>query len=139
MSDQALRLLPHGPEFRFIEELLELEPGLFGTASYTISGKEPFLKGHFPGNPLWPGVMMIEAIAQLGGLVAQSDPAHAALDDLRLTAVKNAKILGSTPPGAVLKIRASVEGRLDKILQIKGSVSTGGSMIAEATVMLSGD
>ncbi len=119
--------------------MVELDPGHFGTASYTISGNEQFLKGHFPGNPLWPGVIMIEAIAQLGGVVAQSDPAHAALEDLRLTAVKNAKILGSAPPGAVLSIRSSVEGRLGKMIQIKGSVSTGGTTIAEATVMLSGD
>ncbi len=137
--DQALQSLPHGPEFRFIEELLELDPGVSGTATYAISGNEAFLKGHFPENPLWPGVIMIEAIAQLGGIVGQCDPAHASLENLRLTAVKNAKILGTAPPGEILKIRASVEGRLGKIIQIKGSVSTGGSTIAEGTVMLSGD
>lgn len=137
--DQELRSLPHGPEFRFIEKLIVLEPGVSGSATYLITGEEPFLKGHFPGNPLWPGVLMIEAIAQLGGVIAQSDPAHEKLVDLRLTSVKNAKILGTTPPGALLTIEATVEGRMGNLVQIKGSVSDGETKLASVMVMLSGN
>lgn len=136
--DQELRLLPHGPEFRFIGKMVALEPGIAGSASYTITGEEPFLKGHFPGRPLWPGVLMIEAIAQLGGVISQSDPEQDTLEDMRLTSVKNAKILGTAFPGDVLTIHASVEGRLGTLIQIKGSVSHGETKIAEAIVMLSG-
>ena len=118
--------------------MVALEPGISGTATYTITGEEPFLKGHFPDRPLWPGVLMIEAIAQLGGVIAQSDPEQDTLDDMRLTSVKNAKILGTAAPGGVLTIQASVEGRLGTLIQIKGSVSHGETKIAEATVMLSG-
>ncbi|MGC4016384.1 MAG: beta-hydroxyacyl-ACP dehydratase [Luteolibacter sp.] len=137
-ADQDLRSLPHGPEFRFVETLLELEPGVSGCGTYRISGEEPFLKGHFPGRPLWPGVIMIEAIAQLGGVVAQSDPAHVPLEDMRLTSVKNAKILGSSGPGTLLTIRASVEGRLGPLVQVKGSVHDGETLLAQAIVMLGG-
>ncbi|MGJ8634661.1 MAG: 3-hydroxyacyl-ACP dehydratase FabZ family protein [Luteolibacter sp.] len=136
--DQELELLPHGPGFRFVEKILELEPGVSAKGSYTITGEEAFLEGHFPGNPMWPGVIMIEAIAQLGGVVAQSDPEHVRLDDMRLTSVKNAKILGTALPGAVLTIEASLEGRLGTLLQIRGSVSDGETKIAQAVVMLSG-
>ena len=136
--DQELQSLPHGPEFRFIEKMVALEPGTSGSATYTITGEEPFLKGHFPGRPLWPGVLMIEAIAQLGGVIAQSDPQQDTLEDMRLTSVKNAKILGTAFPGDVLTIQASVEGRLGTLIQIKGSVSHGETKIAEAIVMLSG-
>ncbi len=136
--NQELEALPHGPEFRFIEELPELNPGISGTATYRINGKEPFLKGHFPGTPLWPGVLMIEAIAQLGGVIAQSDPKEPTLGDLRLTSVKNAKILGTAPPGTILTITAKVEGRLGNLIQITGSVSTGETTLASAIVMLSG-
>jgi 3-hydroxyacyl-[acyl-carrier-protein] dehydratase len=118
--------------------MLGLEPGISGTASYTISGEEPFLKGHFPGKPLWPGVIMIEAIAQLGGVIAQSDPVHPKLDDVRLTSVKNAKILGSCPPGITLTISATVEGRMGNLIQIKGTVADGETILAQAIVMLSG-
>jgi 3-hydroxyacyl-[acyl-carrier-protein] dehydratase len=137
-SDQELQLLPHGPEFRFVEQILKLEPGVSAEAIYRISGEEPFLKGHFPGQPLWPGVIMIEAIAQLGGVVAQSSPDHPRLADLRLTSVKNAKILGTAPPGTTLKIIASVEGRLGPLVQIKGSVRNGENELVQAVVALSG-
>jgi len=136
--DQELLSLPHGPEFRFLDEMTALEHGVSGRANYTITGEEPFLKGHFPGRAMWPGVIMIEAIAQLGGVVAQSDPAHPALDDMRLTSVRNAKILGTSYPGAVLTIEATVEGRMGNLIQIKGTVSEGDTKIAEATILLSG-
>lgn len=81
---------------------------------------------------------MVEAIAQLGGVVAQSDPEHAKLDDMRLTAIKNAKILGTAEPGATLTIEAKVEGRMGPLIQVSGSVSDGETCIAKAIVMLSG-
>ena len=137
--DQELRSLPHGPEFRFVKKLTELTPGVSGTATYLITGDEPFLKGHFPENPLWPGVLMIEAIAQLGGVIAQSDPEEPTLADMRLTSVKNAKILGTAPPETTLTITAKVEGRLGNLIQITGTVSDGETKLASAMVMLSGD
>jgi len=118
--------------------MLALQPGVSGEASYTITGTEPFLEGHFPGNPLWPGVIMIEAIAQLAGVVAQSDPAHPKLADLRLTSVKNAKILGTAAPGATLTLTASVEGRMGNLIQAKGEVRLGDTILALAIVTLSG-
>jgi 3-hydroxyacyl-[acyl-carrier-protein] dehydratase len=137
-NDQELESLPHGAAFRFISEIIELEPGISGKASYPITGKEAFIEGHFPGNPIWPGVIMIEAIAQLAGVVAQSDPAHPRLADLRLTSVKNAKILGTAAPGATLTITASVEGRMGNLVQAQGTVSEGDTILARAVVTLSG-
>lgn len=136
--DQELQSLPHGSEFRFLDEITDLQPGKSATAIYRITGEEPFLKGHFPENPLWPGVIMIEAIAQLGGVIAQCDPAHPILPDLRLTSVKNAKILGSTKPEATLTISATLQGRMGNLIQIQGSVSLGDTKLAEAMVILSG-
>ena len=136
--DQELLALPHGPEFRFVDEITALEPGVSGRGIYTITGNEPFLIGHFPGQPMWPGVIMIEAIAQLGGVIAQSDPAHSTLRDMRLTSVRVAKILGTAYPGDVLIVQATVEGRMGNLIQIAGTVSNGESKIAAATVMLGG-
>ena len=136
--DQELLSLPHGPSFRFIHEMTELDPGKSGKGIYRISGEEAFLEGHFPGNPMWPGVVMIEAIAQLGGVIAQCDPEHEVLADMRLTSVKNAKILGTAVPGATLTISGSVEGRMGNLIQVKGSVADGENVIAKAVVMLSG-
>ena len=137
-SQSELQLLPHGPEFRFIHELTTLEPGVSAVGTYSISGDEAFLAGHFPGQPIWPGVVMIEAIAQLGGVAAQSDPNQPKLADMRLTAIKNAKILGTAEPGATLTIEVKIEGRMGPLIQVSGSVSEGEIRLAKAIVMLSG-
>ncbi|HRK16454.1 MAG TPA: beta-hydroxyacyl-ACP dehydratase [Prosthecobacter sp.] len=136
---QALSALPHGPEFRFIDELLELEPGVSARARWTLKGTESFLPGHFPGEPLLPGVIMIEALAQLGGILAQSDRAERPLRDLRLTAVRQFKILGSAPPGTVLEITARREAVMPGLVQVSGEVRTAaGARLAAGSVVLSG-
>ena len=134
----ALDSLPHGPSFRFVDALTSLDPGREGAAVYRIRGDEDFLTGHFPGQPMMPGVILIEAIAQLGGVVAQTDPETGPLADLRLTAVRAAKILGAAVPGEVLEIHAKVEGRMAGLIQIDGAVSVAGRLLASARVTLSG-
>ena len=138
-SDPALAALPHGPSFRFVDELVSLEEGRKGTALYRVKGDEAFLEGHFPGNPMMPGVILIEAIAQLGGVVVQSDPTEAPLADLRLTAVRAAKILGAAVPGDVLEIAVEVEGRLGGLVQVDGEIRMRGDLLAKAKITLSGD
>ena len=134
----ALQALPHGPSFRFVDELTSLVPGREATAVYQVRGDEAFLAGHFPGQPMMPGVILIEAIAQLGGVVVQTDPEHPAMADLRLTGIRAAKILGAAVPGDVLEIRATVEGRLGGLVQIEGEVRVASVMLASAKVTLSG-
>lgn len=138
-GDLALARLPHGLEFRFIDKLLQLEPGKSGLGIYRIRGDEPFLKGHFPGNPIMPGVLLIEAAAQLGGVVGQSDPEHPSLDNLKLTAVSGAKILGAARPGDTLEISAHVQGRMGGLFQVSAEVRVNSGKILSATLTLSGD
>ena len=134
----ALALLPHGPSFRFVDEMTALEGGSSGEGVYRVKGDEPFLEGHFPGNPMMPGVVLIEAIAQIGGVVVQSDPKIAPMEDLRLTAIRSAKILGAAVPGDELRLRARVEGRLGGLVQVEGEVSGPQGLLANARITLSG-
>ena len=134
----ALRRLPHGGEFRFVDRLTELRPGQSGTGEYTIRGDEPFLNGHFPGNPIFPGVLLVEAVAQLAGVVAQADPSQPPLPGLRLTAIRAAKILGTGAPGDVIQLTAEITGRLDNLLQARCSASVKGHPVLQADVVLSG-
>jgi 3-hydroxymyristoyl/3-hydroxydecanoyl-(acyl carrier protein) dehydratase len=87
---------------------------------------------------MMPGVILIEAIAQLGGVVAQADPDSAPLRDLRLTAVRSAKILGAAVPGEVLEISVRVEGRMGGLVQLDGAVLVRGAVLVSARVTLSG-
>ena len=142
MSDtlkKALALLPHGAEFRFIERLVSLEPGCYGTAQYTVRGDEPFLRGHFPGHPLLPGVLLVEAAAQLAGVVAQSDPKIGPLPGLKLTALRSVKIVGSAVPGEVLHLEARVTGRLGNLIQTDVNASVKSQIVMTGQLTLSGE
>ena len=68
-SEALVGLLPHRPPFRFVDRVEALQPGVSVEARYTVTGDEPFLAGHFPGNPVFPGVIQIEALAQAGAIV----------------------------------------------------------------------
>lgn len=135
----ALARLPHGPEFRFVDQLVSLEPGKSGTGTYTVRGTEDFLRGHFPGQPLFPGVLLLEALAQLAGVVAQSDPRIAPLEGLKLTALRGAKIFGTAQPGQMIALRAEITGRMGNLVQAKGSALIGETILIQAEITLSGD
>ena len=67
-----LSALPHRPPFRFLSHVEQLDPGSSGEAVWNVTGTEAFLQGHFPGEPIVPGVLIGEALAQLSGLVGFS-------------------------------------------------------------------
>jgi 3-hydroxyacyl-[acyl-carrier-protein] dehydratase len=137
---QALSSLPHGPSFRFVDELVELVPGVSATGHWTLKGDEAFLEGHFPGQPLLPGVIMIESLAQLGGVLAQSDRGDNPLRNVRLTAVRQFKILGSIPPGQTLTIHAKRDAVMPGLVQISGEILTAdGTKLATGSIVLSGE
>lgn len=74
---RPIDVLPHRPPFLFVDELLELEPGVRAAGTWHLSGDEWFFPGHFPGRPTLPGVLMAEAIAQLGAIAVLTDDRYA--------------------------------------------------------------
>jgi 3-hydroxyacyl-[acyl-carrier-protein] dehydratase len=136
---QALQLLPHGAEFRFVDRLLSLEPGRSATAEFRVAPDAPFLRGHFPRQPLFPGVLLIEAGAQLAGIAAQSDPLLTPLPNLKLTAVRNVKIMGTAKPGEVIRIEAAVTGRLNNLVQADVSITVEDQTVMQGALTLSGN
>jgi|SRR2546422_5713809 len=136
---KALARLPHGPEFRFLDRLLSLEPGKSGTGEYAVRGDEPFLRGHFPGRPMMPGVLLVEAAAQLAGVVAQSDPVIPPMPGLKLTAIRGSKILGSAKPGEIIRLQARVLGRMGNLVQAEGTASINGRTVLQVELTLAGE
>jgi 3-hydroxyacyl-[acyl-carrier-protein] dehydratase len=134
----ALDLLPHGRDFRFVDRLTALDPGKNGRGEYTVRGDEPFLRGHFPGAPLFPGVLLVEAAAQLAGVVAQSDPAIPPLAGLKLTALRNVKIFGTARPGEMILLEAKISGRLGNLVQAQTTARVGENVCLTADLTLSG-
>lgn len=135
----ALQALPHGPEFRFLDRLTSLDPGREGVGEYRLRGEEPFLRGHFPGQPIMPGVLLVEAAAQLAGVVAQSDPRVTPIAGLKLTALRAVKFLGSARPGELIRLEARVTGRLGNLVQAHAAASVAGRIVLRADLTLGGE
>ena len=87
-------IIPHRPPFRFVDEIVELEPGVRAVGRLAISGDEWYRQGHFPGNPIVPGVIMVEACAQVAAVCALTHPDHqgkfgvfAGIDEVRFSRI----------------------------------------------------
>jgi 3-hydroxyacyl-[acyl-carrier-protein] dehydratase len=142
MSDslgRALQFLPHGSEFRFLDRLTSLDPGKHGMGEYKLRGDELFLRGHFPDQPMMPGVLLIEAAAQLAGTVAQSDPRIPPLAGLKLSALRSVKILGTARPNEVLHLEAHITGRLGNLVQAQVKAKVASTTVLQAELTLSGE
>jgi 3-hydroxyacyl-[acyl-carrier-protein] dehydratase len=127
----AMRSLPHGPEFRFVDRMISLTPGVEGVGEYRVRGDEYYLRGHLPGEPIMPGVLMVESAAQVAGMVAQEDPANPRWPRMKLTSLRAVKILGSARPGDTLRIEAVITARLGPMIQAQVS-----AFIADAKVLI---
>ena len=136
--ERALALLPHGMEFRFVDCLTALTPGKCGEGERRVRGDEPFLRGHFPGAPIFPGVLLVEAAAQLAGVVAQSDESIPPLLDLKLTAMRGIKITGTAVPGETIRLQAQILSRLGGLVQASVAASVSGQTVMRGELTLSG-
>ena len=135
----AMRSLPHGPEFRFVDRMVSLTPGVRGVGEYKIRGDEYYLRGHLPGEPIMPGVLMVEAAAQVAGMVAQEDPANPRWPRLKLTALRAVKILGAARPGDTLRIEAIITGVLGSMIQAQVNAFIAENKVLAADIALSGN
>jgi 3-hydroxyacyl-[acyl-carrier-protein] dehydratase len=135
----AMRSLPHGPEFRFVDRMISLTPGKTGIGEYHIRGDEYYLRGHMPGEPILPGVLLVEAAAQVAGMVAQEDPANPRWPKLKLAALRGVKILDSVRPGQTLRIEASITGVLGSMIQAQASAFVENTKVLSMELSLSGN
>jgi 3-hydroxyacyl-[acyl-carrier-protein] dehydratase len=134
----AMRSLPHGPEFCFVDRMLSLTPGVRGVGEYKVRGDEYYLRGHLPGEPILPGVLLVEAGAQVAGMVAQEDPANPRWPRMKLTALRGVKILGSARPGDTLRIEAAITGILGSLIQAEVAAFIAETKVLSAELTLAG-
>ena len=103
-------LLPHRPPFLFVDEIVELVPGERARGRWSLTGDEWFFAGHFPGRPTLPGVLMCEAIAQVGALAVLADERYAGKLPL-FGGLDGARFRKQVGPGDTLVLEAEM-GRL---------------------------
>ncbi len=124
--------LPHRAPFVFVDEVLELAPGESALARKVFPTEEPFFSGHFPGDPLVPGVILTEALAQTAGLAA-GQPGKG----FRLTAIKGMKFRQAVRPLDVLELRARKIAAVGGLWQFEVTARVGDEVVADGVVVLS--
>jgi 3-hydroxyacyl-[acyl-carrier-protein] dehydratase len=136
-SRSAVDLLPHRPPMRLVEELVDLVPGQSARGFRVARPDDWYFQGHFPGNPVVPAIVLIELLAQIGGLAAASfDHGANAGRMLRIAAVGPFKFPGGARPNQVLDASARVVGRIGGIVKIEGEVLADGIRVAVGSVTL---
>jgi 3-hydroxyacyl-[acyl-carrier-protein] dehydratase len=103
-----ISLLPHRPPFRFIDVVDAVVPAESVTARYRVTGEEPFLAGHFPGNPVFPGVIQLEALAQAGAIAVLADGRYAGKLPL-FGGVEKVRFRRMVRPGDELVLQVDIE------------------------------
>jgi len=108
MAEDPVARLPHRPPFRFVDGVEELVAGERVVARYDVSGAEAILAGHFPGNPVFPGVLQIEALAQAGAVALLADERYEGRLPM-LAGVEDARFRRPARPGDVLTLEVEIE------------------------------
>ena len=116
-TQQIMEIIPHRPPFLLIDTIEELEPGVRATGRKCVSFNEPYFKGHFPGNPVMPGVLIIEALAQAGAVAILSEPEFKG-KTAYFGAINSARFKRMVVPGDVLRLEL-------EIIRRKGPVGIG--------------
>ena len=108
--EQIKEILPHRSPFLLIDRVTDLVPGESAEAVKCVSGNEPFFQGHFPGTPVMPGVLILEALAQVGAVAILSLPENRGKIAL-FGGVKNARFKRQVIPGDVLELECTLTKR----------------------------
>jgi 3-hydroxyacyl-[acyl-carrier-protein] dehydratase len=101
-------LLPHRPPFLFVSEVVEVVPGERAHGRWTLTGEEAFFAGHFPGRPTLPGVLIVEALAQVGALAVLADPRYTGKLPL-FGGIDKARFRRQVVPGDTLDLEVTMD------------------------------
>lgn len=136
-SGEAIDRLPHRPPMRLVEEVADLVPGVSARGRRVARPEDWYFQGHFPQDPVVPAIVLIELLAQTGGLAASTDEERPdAGRMLRVAAVGPFKFPGGARPNQVLEARARVVARMGGMIKIEGEVVADGASVAVGSLTL---
>lgn len=132
-------LLPHRYPFLLVDRVLELEPNQRILAMKNVTINEPFFQGHFPGHPVMPGVLVLEALAQAGGLLTQlsaiTDVAAKQDKLFYLVKIDNARFSNMVVPGDRLELEVKLKRMIRNMAMYECSARVDGKQVASADIL----
>ena len=128
--------LPHRPPFVFVRELVACDPGVTAECTTVFSRDDPIFKGHFPRNPLVPGVILTEALAQTAGIAAAAAHGEKTKPFFLLSAIRAMKFLHPVRPEERIVLRATKLAQIDDLLQFKVEALVNGKQVAAGELVL---
>lgn len=132
---EILKILPHRYPFLLVDRILEIEPGKRVVGIKNVTFNEEFFQGHFPGNPVMPGVLIIEAMAQVAGVGLLGTVPDPEKKVLLMAGVDRAKFRRPVVPGDQLRIEAEILALKMRTCKCKARALVDGALCAEAELM----
>ena len=131
-----MKKLPHRYPFLLVDRIIAMEPSVSVTGLKNVTINEPFFQGHFPGQPIMPGVLIIEAMAQVGGVLAFSASSDA--KSVFFMSIEKAKFRKPVVPGDQLIMELQVMQKRGNVWKLSGTAKVDDKVVAEAdlTAML---
>lgn len=135
---KILSILPHRYPFVMVDRVTDIVAGEVIHGYKNVSINEPFFTGHFPGDPIMPGVLIVEALAQIGGILAYaSDPFDASGSLMYFLGIDKTKFRHPVRPGDRLDLEVKALGHHSNVWKLRGEATVNGTLCAEGQLLAS--
>ncbi len=137
--NDIMKILPHRFPILLVDKVSEIKPFEKIIAVKNVSINEPYFMGHFPGNPIMPGVLLIEAMAQAGAILLLSSIKEIRVNTAYLLGIDKARFRQKILPGDQLIIEVEVLKKLKEFCKLRGQIKVDGNIVAEAELLTSAE
>ena len=129
--EEIKEIIPHRNPFLLVDRITDMEPGKWAMGLKCVTVNEPFFQGHFPGEAVMPGVLIIEALAQTGAVAILSEPEFRGKTAM-FAGIKNCRFKKKVVPGDVLELCCEITGRRGPVGFGKAVASVKNNIVAQA-------
>ena len=132
---QILEILPHRYPFLLVDRILEIEPRRRAVGLKNVTFNDPFFQGHFPGRPIMPGVLILEAMAQVGGVLLLHDVPDRHRKLVYFTGIDSAKFRRPVVPGDQIRFEIEILKLRSAACKLRGAAYVDQQLVAEADIL----